>query len=57
VGYTIRVLQGLGLLGGSTLCAFDARFPVGRVFRDLERGDRDLAAELVLQVWVRVRVR
>ena len=29
VGYTIRVVQGLGLLGGSTLCAFDARFPVG----------------------------
>ena len=56
VGYTIRVVQGLGLLGGSTLCAFDARFPVGRVFRDLEAGDRDLAAELVLQVRVRVRV-
>ena len=56
VGYTIRVVQGLGLLGGSTLCAFDARFPVGRVFRDLEPADRDLAAELVLQVRVRVRV-
>ena len=49
VGYTIRVVQGLGLVACSTLCAFDARFPVERIFRGLEGGDRDLAAELVLQ--------
>ena len=48
VGYTIRVVQGLSH-ASTTLCAFDARFPVERIFRGLEGGDRDLAAELVLQ--------
>ena len=46
VGYTIRVVQGLA---STTLCAFHPRFPVERVFRGLEGGDLDLAAELVLQ--------